>query len=451
MFGYGLLNTYFQFYEYDFFAIFAFSAANYLPHASRFAKMDINELLKRIRLGEDSSLELKQVVLRGENKIIEPHPDGLSDELAALANAAGGLLILGVDDKTREITGIPLEHLGRVESWLTSLVHDRIEPPLDIHTRHLELPDRSGHPRPIIVVTVPRSLWVHQSANGYFRRVGDTKRKLTTDALARLFQQRSQARLIRFEEQIVSEAGFADFDPLLVRRFVKPEQGDPALQLQRLHLIRETDEGLCATVAGVLLLTLEPQRWLRNAEIIAVAHSGAVNDPDDQLDAVEIRGPLDRQILDALHFVRRNMRTPARKPLGRIDYPQYSLPAVFEAIVNAVAHRDYSLYGQRIRLFMFRDRIELYSPGALPNSMTIESMARISVPRNEVIASLFAQYYPVDDPVLGKSQLMDRRGAGVRLILSESETLSGQAPQYQNLSDMELLLTIYAAEPPENG
>lgn len=80
--------------------------------------------------------------------------------------------------------------------------------------------------------------------------------------------------------------------------------------------------------------------------------------------------------------------------------------------------------------------------------MTIDSMAAISAPRNEVIASLFARYYPVAEPLFGKGQLMDRRGAGVRMILERSEALSGQRPVYENLDDMELLLTIYAAPPP---
>ena len=413
--------------------------------------MNIESLMRRICLGEDSTLELKQVVLRDDGKSIEPHPDGLSDELAAIGNASGGLLILGVDDKSREITGIPLAHLDRVEAWLTAICTDRIKPPLDVLTRHVELPDTSGALRPVIVVEVPRSLWVHESAGGYFRRIGHAKRKLPPDALARLFQQRSQARIIRFEEQEVPGAGYAEFDPLLVYRFTRDDQDDAPLQLQRLHLLRQTDEGIRANVAGVLLCTLMPHRWLRNAEIIAVAHDGLVNHPNDQIDAQEIRGPLDRQIWDAIHFVQRNMRTPARKVLGRVDFPQYDLAAVFEAIVNAVAHRDYSRDAQRIRLFMFSDRLEINTPGALPNSMTIESMTTISAPRNEVIASLFAQYYPVEEPLFGKNQLMDKRGAGVRMILQRSEALSGQRPVYENLSDMELKLTIFAAPPPARG
>jgi predicted HTH transcriptional regulator len=410
--------------------------------------MNIDCLLQRIRLGEDSTLELKQVKFRAGGKAMEPHADGLSDELAALGNANGGTLILGVDDKTKEITGIPLGDMDAVEAWLTAICTDRIRPPLDVVTRHLELPGPEGQPRAVIVAEVPRSLWVHESANGTFRRVGHAKRKLTPDGLARLFQQRSQARLIRFEEQEVPGAGLKDLDSLLVNRFMIDGQGDPAEQLQRLHLVKEADEGPLPTVAGVLLCSLSPQRWLRNAEIVAVAHEGLVNDPNDQIDAQEIQGPLDRQIWDAIHFVRRNMRTPARKHLGRVDYPQYDLAAVFEAIVNAVAHRDYSRDAQRIRLFLFADRLEIYTPGALPNSMTIASMTAISAPRNEVIASLFARYYPVNEPLFGKGQLMDRRGSGVRMILERSEALSGKRPVYENLDDMELLLTLYAAPPP---
>lgn len=410
--------------------------------------MNIEQLLQRIRLGEDSTLELKKLVLRDDGKTIEPHSDGLSDELAALANAKGGLLILGVDDKTREISGISLSQLDRVEAWLTAICNDRIKPPLDVVSHHIELPDAQGVLQPVIVAEVPQSLWVHQSANGYFRRVGHAKRELPPDALARLFQQRSQARIIRFEEQDVPYCEFDDLDALLLRRFIKQDQGDAITQLGRLHLLNVRDGVAVPTVAGVLLCSLNPARWLPNVEILAVAHSGNRNDPNDQTDAIEIQGPLDRQILDAFHFVRRNMQTAARKNMGRIDYPQYHLAAVFEAIVNAVAHRDYSMYAQRIRLFMFSDRLEIHSPGGLPNTLSLDSMSRLSVPRNEILASLLSRYYPVEDSALGKSYLMDRRGFGVEMILRESEALSGRLPLYEVISDLELCLTFYAQIPP---
>ena len=414
----------------------------------RTVDMTSESLWQRIRLGEDSTLELKAVRVSDTGRVLEPHADSLSDGLAALANASGGLLVLGVADTTRAVTGIALAQLDAVEAWVTSVCNDRIEPPLDVLTRHLELRDANGQAACVIVIEVPRSLWVHQSANGYFRRVGHARRNLPPDALARLFQQRSQARLIRFEEQEVPGATLDDLDVLLSRRFVQPEQGDWTTQLERLHLLARREESLVPTVAGVLLCTPEPTRWLRNAEILAVAHAGTQNNPDEQIDAKEIGGPLDRQILDALHFVRRNMSTPARKVLGRIDYPQYHVGAVFEAIVNAVAHRDYSLHGQRIRLFMFGDRLEIHSPGTLPNTLSVESMSRLSVPRNEILTSLLSRYYPVHESGLGKSYLMDRRGFGVEMILRESERLSGRKPLYETVSDLELSLTIYAQPAP---
>ncbi|WP_295543617.1 ATP-binding protein [uncultured Thiohalocapsa sp.] len=410
--------------------------------------MNVAALEQRIRLGEDSTLELKRVDLSPVGKVLAPHADGLSDELAAMANAAGGTLVLGIDDKTRAVTGIPLAQMDQVEAWVTSICTDRIKPPLDVVTRHLELTGVDDSRRAVIVVDIPRSLWVHEGANGYFRRVGHAKRKLTPDALARLFQQRSQARIIHFEEQAVPGCSFDDLDALLVRRFLKPEQGDTIAQLSRLHLLRDIDGITVPTVLGALLCTLEPSRWLRSAEIMAVAHLGTKNNPDEQIDAREIAGPLDRQILDAFHFVERNMTTAARKPLGRIDYPQYALIAIFEAIVNAVAHRDYSLHHQRIRLFMFQDRLEIHSPGGLPNTLSLESMTRLSVPRNEVLASLFGRYYPVEDTRLGRSYLMERRGFGVETILGESERLSGRRPVYEQIGDLELCLTIFAASPP---
>ena len=131
------------------------------------------------------------------------------------------------------------------------------------------------------------------------------------------------------------------------------------------------------------------------------------------------------------------------------DQPQYDMTAVFEAVVNAVAHRDYSMHGTRIRLHMFSDRIELYSPGSLPNTMTVDDLAYRQSSRNETLASLLARC-PVPAGIPGldspRTTLMDRRGDGVPTILARSERLSGIQPEYELLGDAELRLTIFAAD-----
>ena len=406
---------------------------------------EIEKWLQRIRLGEDSTLEFKQVVWRGAStsKVVEPHADGLSDEMAAMANAAGGTILLGVADQTREVLGIPADRISALEDWLVSIASDRIEPPLEVQTRHIELPDRQGQLQPVILVSIPRSLWVHQSANGYFRRIGHSKRIMSPEVLARLFQQRSQARIVRFEEQAVPATSRKDLDSLLAGSFVR--EGEADLQLRRLHFIVDAQEQEHLSVAGVLMATREPSRWLPSAYIQAVAYRGSLNDPAEQFDARDFHGPLYQQVWDAFYFARLYNRVAASKGLGRVDRPQYSLRAIFEAIVNAVAHRDYSITGGRIRLHIFSDRIELYSPGALPNSMSIESMTSLSLPRNELIASLFSRYCPVHESGLGREFLMDRRGAGVDIIFRESERLSGKRPLYENLNDIDLRLTLFPA------
>jgi hypothetical protein len=148
-------------------------------------------------------IQLKAVYFRGANKIDEPHADGIADELTALANSAGGVLVLGVDDRTRQVEGIPRDRLDVVEQWLGNICRQRIDPPLYYRTQHLELPDAAGAPQPVVKIDVPRSLWVHKSANGYFHRLGSSRRELAPDHLARLFQQRSQVRIIRFDDQTV--------------------------------------------------------------------------------------------------------------------------------------------------------------------------------------------------------------------------------------------------------
>jgi ATP-dependent DNA helicase RecG len=264
--------------------------------------------------------------------------------------------------------------------------------------------------------------------------------------LARLFQERSQSRVIRFDETPVPGTLSSDLDPELARRFLREEPH--ATNLRKLRLVADDEDGATQlTVAGVLLCTAEPQTWLPHAEIQAVSYLGERPDLHYQVDARDIGGPLDRQILEGLHFVRRNMFISATKVLGRVDRPQFSERAIFEALVNAVAHRDYSMAGARIRLHLFLDRLELFVPGGLANTLTTDSMVLRQYSRNELIVSLLARCPVPEREHLGRSHLMDRRGDGVPIILAESEQLSGRKPRYEVLDDSELRLIIWANSP----
>lgn len=405
------------------------------------------QIIAQIRLGEDSLAEFKQVFTAG-NRVTQPSRGDFADELAGMANGAGGTVILGVSDRTREIVGIPLERLDAVEAWAREICNDSLTPPLDAVIRKMELPGISGAPVPVICVDVPRSLFVHRSPGGYFRRIGSSKRELPPDALARLFQERSQSRVIRFDESPVPNTSPDDLDKALTARFLRQDAPVGEDALRKLRVVAEDELGEPRiTVAGALLCSAEPSRWMPHAHIQAVRYAGERRDVNYQLDAQDFAGALDSQVMGALNFVRRNTRVAAAKAVGRRDIPQFSERAAFEALVNAVAHRDYSIAGSRVRLHIFGDRLELYVPGALANTLTTDSMRLRQYSRNELIVSLLARCPVPESSGVGRSHMMERRGDGVPIILDESRDLSGRFPQYELIDDNELRLTIWGAEP----
>jgi ATP-dependent DNA helicase RecG len=169
--------------------------------------------------------------------------------------------------------------------------------------------------------------------------------------------------------------------------------------------------------------------------VSAVAFAG-VDEDSNILDRKEITGRLPQIIEDSRVFLRRNVQVAA-KELGfeRQDRPQYDLNALGEAVVNAIAHRDYSLSGSQIRIFVFADRIEIRSPGRLPNSITLDNIKLgVHAERNRRIAALLTH--------LG---YMSAIGTGVpRLIIRLSKQLTNREPEYSIVGE-ELRLCIWAA------
>lgn len=409
----------------------------------------VRDLIYQIRLGEDSAYEFKAITVRGK-RVEAPGRDTIADELAALANTSGGFLVLGINDKTRDVEGIAIGDLDTVDQWLANIAANAIDPPLFIETRLVEIPDRQGYAKPVVWVHVVKSLFVHRSPHGYYHRVGSTKREMSPELLARLFQQRSMARLIRFDEQLVPQAGPDAMDPIAKARFLRGDLPD-TMQLKKLYLLGEDDNhDLRLTVSGVLLLAARPADFLSSAYVQCVAYAGAERNAEYQVDAQDCDGTVDRQIEQAFQFVKRNMRVEAVKRPGRIDIPQFHLGAVYEAIVNAVAHRDYAMHGARIRLHLFSDRLELSTPGGLPNSLTVDTMEANSITRNETLVNLLSRYFPAD-PASRRQNLIERRGEGVPTILDASERLSTRRPLYEQIDHTELKLTIYAASRDRNG
>ena len=399
-----------------------------------------SEIRRRLRLGEDSGWEFKQIEFSGDRPA-SPRREDLADEMAAFANATGGVLVCGVSD-SGEIQGMSPKQMAALDRLLVEVSTDAVEPPLRIDVHHRELDGRA-----FVLVEVSRGDAVHERAGRAYIRVGATKRRLSGDERLRLAQKRAQSRYLWFDQQIVPQTGFQTLNERLWEPLLSVAgAADPRRALLNLRLLASDEADVDrATVAGVLLCTDSPQEWLPQATIVATRYRGR-DRASGQLDSQEIAGPLPVQIADAVKFVVRNMRVAARKTPAREDAPQYSKAAVFEAVVNAIVHRDYSMSSRRIRLSMFQDRLEIDSPGQLPNGMTIDGMGSSQATRNEVLASVFGRI-PVGDVPGSRHRryMMERRGDGVSIILTETRETTGVEPEYGIIDESSLVLVIPAA------
>ena len=401
----------------------------------------VEEIESRLRSGEDSGWEFKQVEFAGDRPK-RPTRDDWADEIAAFANAAGGVVLAGVADDGKVI-GMSRAQIANLDALLVEVSTDTIKPPVRIRTHHTELSDG----RLVLLGEVPESDSVHESPGGNYIRVGASKRLMGGDERLRLAQRWSQARFLWFDKQPVPETGFRTLAEALWKPLLSAEgAAEPEAALGKLALLVDDEAGvLRAAVAGVLLCTPNPEQWLPNACITATRYRGR-DRASGQIDAREITGPLNEQIAGAVAFAARNMQVAARKDPARSDLPQYSERAVFEALVNAVVHRDYSIRGTKIRLSMFDDRLEIQSPGSLPNNLTVESMGSRQSTRNEALTSVLARM-PVGGTRGGgdRRYFMERRGDGVLIIQRETWELCGKYPEYRVVDDSEVLLVIPAA------
>ena len=405
----------------------------------RFSDEDIR---RQIRLGEDSGWEFKGIEFAG-NAPKSPRRDDLADELAAFANTDGGTVLCGVS-AAGDVQGMSREQMDALERLLVEVCTDTIKPSIRPTILRKELEEGA----PFLLVEVPQGDVQHESPGGSYHRVGSSKRQMTSDERLRLAQRRGQVRFLWFDKQPVPNTGFASLDESLWKPLLSSVgNADPESALEKMGLLTSDENGtMRATVAGVLLCSPSPEQWLPNACITATCYRGE-DRASGQIDAQTITGPLNRQIAEAVTFAVRNMRVGAYKNPARTDLPQYSEAALFEAIVNAVAHRYYSIQGSRIRLSMFADRVEINSPGGLPNNLTIDSMDVRQATRNEALASMLGRISVGDIRGAGDRQfLMERRGDGVPTIFRETEALSGKPPEYRLIDNSELVLTIPTAD-----
>ena len=163
-----------------------------------------SELIEKIYLGEDSTIEFKREL---------PRRDGLADEIAAFANARGGVILIGVDDHG-DIVGLDQQNLNQAEMTVIEICRDSIEPRIPIFTEKLRLDEKF-----LLKIDVPHGLFIHKTTGGYFIRQGSSKIEMPKEYLARLLQSRSRVGIVSFEKQSVSNTTRGTLRNDLCQRF----------------------------------------------------------------------------------------------------------------------------------------------------------------------------------------------------------------------------------------
>ena len=354
------------------------------------------ELLEIIASGENSGVEFKRDDLRTQD---------LAKELVAFSNLQGGMVMLGVEDDGT-ITGLMRHDL---EEWVMNVCRDKIRPAI---VPFFEVVRGVKDNNDIAIVRVTRGYDVHalwyNSTNRYLMRVGTQSREASPEELARLFQQRGS---VRAELRPVSGATLANLDRRRLRHYfgyirqqdVPADEDEEAWQSLLINTDVMTEEGV--TVGGMLLFGTTPNRFLPHAGIDAVAYPGTEQDYDAH-ERTALRGPMSPLLTEggdivenglveqALDFVQRNTRPVVEARGGRrVERPVYPHDALREGIVNALIHRDYLLTSTDIELGVYSDRLEIVSPGRLPNGITPDRMRfGTRAARNQLLKDVMRDY-----------------------------------------------------------
>jgi len=344
-------------------------------------------------------------------------PQSIAETLAALANANGGMALLGVSTKGALQKMNDLVEM-RERAIAAGLL---VDPPLILPTPQI-VEQAQGV---VVVILVPPGLPHIYSLRGlYLTRTAGQNRPLTTPELRRLLLERGDAG---FESLPVAGATLADFDQLRLERYfdrieIAPNE-EPAQTLLTRGCVTQAENGqLVPTMAGILLFGREPQRFLRSAEIICVRYAGP--QMSDEFVRQDLGGTLPDQARQAEAFVSSNLHREMKiMGMARADNPEYPLAVVREAIVNAIAHRDYGIRGEGIRLLIFSDRLEIYSPGRLPGHVTLDNLKDERFSRNEAIVA-----------VLSDLGYIERLGYGIDRMITTMQQAHLPAPVFEEMT-----------------
>lgn len=341
--------------------------------------MTSEELLKIISLGETSKVQFKREI---------ESVDAIAAELIAFSNSRGGILLIGIDDKTNSIVGIDSEQIHRYNQMLSNIANDQIKPQLFLFTEVIVSRDGMN----VMVVEVSEGIAKpYKDKNGaIWIKQGADKRRLTdNNEQVRLFQ---QSGILYLDEMIIPQTSIQDIDKEQVRHYVKAVQKheiDDEIELtenllKNLNILNENR----LTLGGLLFFAKNPQKYRPAFCVKAVSFFGNEISGTEYRSSQDIVGTIPTVFEETMRFFTTNlMHVQAGQNFNSVGKLEVSQTALEELVQNALVHRDYSKNAP-IRVMIFDNRIEIVSPGSLPNSLTVENIKLgNAVVRNNLLVS----------------------------------------------------------------
>ncbi len=339
---------------------------------------------------------LKEQVAAGEDSIRQfkakiDNADSLAAEMAAFANANGGVIFIGVQDNGT-ISGLNHQEVHAVNQLISNVASQHVRSPLVVQTQNILLENGNV----VIALTVPEGM-----DKPYFDRKGviwlktgsDKRRINSKEELRRLFQHTSQFHA----DELPANAGIDKLDKFLFRDFLKNKHNSsfpdaPAEQLRLLQNLNLAASNGNLNLAGVLLFAEQPELIFPQFVVKGVCFPGTKLSAANYKDSEDFEGPLSRLFKDVMAFVMRNLhKVQGNNGVNAPGTPEIPEQVFEELLVNALVHRDY-LVSAPIRVFIFDDRVEIASPGTLPNNLTIDKIKTgNSNIRNPILVSYAAK------------------------------------------------------------
>jgi ATP-dependent DNA helicase RecG len=336
-----------------------------------------NELLDLIAGAENSRVKFKENITKIHSA---------AQEMIAFANAKGGMLVVGVKDTTGEITGLTFQDLQRINNLLTTAANEHIKSPIVIETETVDVAGKK-----VIIAHVPNgSDKPYMDKDGLiFIKNGSDKRKVSSkEEISRLLQ--SSGNLYA-EEKLLHHSSLEDIDWYRFSDFYQKKYlNEPILQeLERYVYNLRLGQQAHLNTAGALLFGKNLPRLLPQFFISAVWFAGTAITDTVYRSSENITGTIGQQYERGFEFIRTKLNyVQGNKDFNSLGDPEIPLLVFREFLINALIHRDYFI-NDSIKIFVFQDRVEIKSPGKLPNNLSIEEMSLgMRKSRNFILSSI---------------------------------------------------------------